>query len=83
MHFEKVRHKGEAIEEAVLEEIPKQVVGYMEANGIKTNKVNVSIANYFEKLLTMGTKQRGLKKNAKFFTDDQSETKSEDQKPGE
>jgi hypothetical protein len=34
----------------VLTEVPDQVVGFMEQNNIKTNKVMVDIGSYFKKL---------------------------------
>lgn len=39
-----------ALAEAVLKEIPDQVVGYMESHNIKTNKVMVDIGVFFKKL---------------------------------
>ena len=33
-----------------MNEIPEQVVGYMESNGIKVNKVTVDKETYFERL---------------------------------
>ncbi len=39
-----------ALAEAVLKEIPDQVVGYMESNNIKTNKVMVDIGIFFKRL---------------------------------
>lgn len=39
-----------ALAEAVLKEIPDQVVGYMESHNIKPNKLMVDIGSFFEKL---------------------------------
>lgn len=48
--YKEVQHNEKALAESVLKEIPEQVVGYMEANDIKTNKVMVDIGSFFRKL---------------------------------
>ncbi len=50
INFKEVQHSQHALAEAVLKEIPDQVVGYMESHNIKPKKVMVDIGSYFQKL---------------------------------